>query len=410
MRKSVIKPSALLVAMTLVLTGCGGGSSSSPSQPTQPTVKPLSKPTIITKPANSTGTNVAPITNPPAKTNIPQPSSTETALSVLNTQRSACGFSTLANHDELVKASKNHNNYLAYISESNAKLNIFASHDEKFEQNWQNTGSANPYFSGKSVLERVKTRGRFKGIKAVDVNYPFATSYPFEENGNSYIMHGSFVTEDIATFSHTASDTQLLRNLLAAPYHLQSLVSPFYKDAGVHFHTSNEWNVAGYTPIKANYLTLVLGLQQGQSPQIANKTLSYPCNNTSGVQHTLTHEYPDPFAGHSRGTISEQNPIGQPIYIISPWDKTISNIKNVSLKPVNGLVAPKVWVMFKNANPNINLQQLIDPHKHLQDNEAFLIPDTKLQPATTYEVSYTLVYQDNSSENTKFNFTTKASL
>lgn len=416
MQKFMLKQSTLLVAMTLVLTACGGGGSGSSTNTTtnsatpnstqtkQPT-SPQTKPVNSSVPVNNTGvTSTTPINNNPSTKPVQD---IESPLALLNDQRKTCGFSTLAHNADLAKASQNHNLYMGYISEKTAKLGIFASHYEQNEQGWSYTGTANPYYSGTSVRERVKT-GNDKGKNAVAVNYPFATSYVFEKDGQPDEMGGAFVTENIALFSHNASSSQLLRNLLASPYHLKSLVSQFYKDVGVHYHTSNEWTVKGYTPIKANYLTLVLGLAEGQSPKIANKTLSYPCAGISRTEHTITHESPDPFKGHSRGEISEKNPIGQPIYIIAPDSKTITNISNIDFKPVNGVVAPKVWAMFKNANSRTNSQHIQDPHGRLGTNEAFLIPNEALKPATTYQVSYKITYSDNSTQENNFTFTTKS--
>lgn len=409
-----VKQSGLVIAMGLLLTACGGGGGSSTTtsnstQSNQPATQPKQPATTISLPTSATGVTTESVDKTDTATTTNQPTSKETPLMVLNAQRTTCGFSSLTNNDELVKASKNHNNYLAYISETSGKPDLFASHDEKVEANWRNTGSANPYFSGKSVAERVKT-GNDKGSLAEVVNYPFATSYEFKSNSSEFKISGNFVSENISARSHANDGSVLVRSLLASPYHLKSLVSQYYKDVGVHFHQSKQWEVKGYTPITASYLTLVLGLQQGQAPQIANKTLSYPCNKIAGVEHTLTHEYPDPFAGHSRGNISKEKPIGQPVYIIAQPGKVIANISNISFKPINGVVAPKVWVMFQNANPRTNLQHIRDVHKRLEANEAFLIPDTKLQPATTYEVSYTINYTDKTSENTKFNFSTKSNI
>lgn len=424
MKKFVVKQSGLVVAMTLVLTACGGGggSSSTPSNTNAPntnttspsTQTPAVPPTTTattapnTAPATHTGTTVAPVNNTTTVTTTPTNSSKETAISVLNTQRSTCGFSTLKDNSELAKASQNHNKYMAHISETTAIAQIFASHNEMSENGWKNSGTANPYFTGKNVTERVKT-GNNKGASAVAVNYPAATSYNFTQNGQSYVMKGSFVTENIATLSNSGTDVELLRSLLASPYHLQSLVSQYYKDVGLHHHHSNSWNVTGYLPVTANYLTLVLGLQQGQTPTFSSSTLSYPCSGITGVEHTLTHESPDPFVNHpSRKEISKENPIGQPVYIVAPNSKEISNISNVNFKAVNGSISPKVWVMFNNAKPSTNLNQMLDANNRLANNEAFLIPNEALKPATTYEVSYTLTYKDGSNENSKFRFNTKS--
>lgn len=422
MKKLVVKQSGLVVAMTLVLTACGGGgSSSTPSNTNAPstnnaspsTQTPAVPPTTTattapnTAPATHTGTTVAPVNDSTTITTTPTNTSKETAISVLNTQRSTCGFSALQDNSELTKASQNHNKYMAHISETTAVSQIFASHYELAEVGWKNSHTANPYFSGESVNTRIKT-GNNKGASAVAVNYPVATSYNFTQDGKPYIMYGSFVAENIAT-STTDTDVELLRNLLAAPYHLKSLVSQYYKDVGIHYHGSNKWTIKGYNPISANYLTLVLGLQQNQAPSFSSSTLSYPCAGITGVAHTLTDETPDPFVNHpSRKGISKENPIGQPVYIVAPNSKEISNISNVSFKAVNGSISPQVWVMFNNAKPNTNINQMIDVHKRLENNEAFLIPNEALKPATTYEVSYTLTYKDGSNENSKFRFSTKS--
>ena len=51
---------------------------------------------------------------------------------------------------------------------------------------------------------------------------------------------------------------------------------------------------------------------------------------------------------------------------------------------------------------------MVDGNKRLSDNEAFLIPDSPLAKATTYQVSYTLVYADKTQETKTFSFSTKS--
>ncbi len=411
---------SLAVAIAMTLTACGGGSGGGSSTPTSNTsvttgetinkTTPNKTPTVavVNQPTTPTPVNIDTATpNTPATTNS---TNTETqAFNLLNQQRQACGFGSLASHNELVKSAQNHNQYMAYVSEKSNIAQIYGSHYELLESStaWKNTGLNNPYFSGEKVVNRVKTNATKQPL-AQAVNYPYATSYQVGDMVYS-ISNGGFVTENIA-FGSSGDSVELLKGLLAAPYHLKTLVSPIYKNVGIDYLETKAWQpTTNYAPITGHYLEVVLGLPQGQAPYTYNQVLTYPCNNVTGTEYKLTHEGPDPFNGHpSRPEISENSPIGQPVYILAPEGKTIQNISNVNIKPINGVTAPKVWVMFNKANPATDINQMVDGNKRLSDNEAFLIPDSPLAKATTYQVSYTLVYADKTQETKTFSFSTKS--
>ena len=156
----------------------------------------------------------------------------------------------------------------------------------------------------------------------------------------------------------------MIRQLLAAPYHLSALVSPKITEAGV--------GVSQYTPKGGNSsfnFGFTMNITSGSTVQknAGNKLLTYPCNGIDDTTTNLRNESPDPVRHLGRDL--RTNPIGQPVFILQPDANKIqiSNVKFIALK--TGESIPVEVLDINN-----------DPYKgnnyELDANSAFILPLT----------------------------------
>lgn len=357
-KKRFLTQSLLATVSTLALTACGGGGggSTATTPPVQQTPPPVS-------------------TNPVATTATPEMA----ALALLNQNRSVCGFGTLTTDTSLTNTAINHANYLKAVSESN--LTNFASHDEKIETGFVNTGSSNPYFSGLAVADRLNPTTLGSG--AIKTNYDYVS---VGEN-ISLSLHGTGSTTEQVDKNATAE--KMLTGLFAAPYHIRTLVAPTFTQVGMSYREA-KWTTAPY------YYTYSILEAVAARPQTAGnfsntQLLNYPCEG-SVTAEKLTHELPNPIPGRDL----EKFPIGQSVYVLAPAGKTISQAS--ATITTKGVTIGTIHV----------LTQATDPNHVLQANEAIFVPDQPLGLNTTYTVSYNLLYSDGTTGAKSFNFTTQA--
>lgn len=374
---ATLKSTFLVSSMAAFLTACGGGGSaaSSATTPTTATTPPTTTelssgskidtgiPSVVTNP------NISTITS-----NI-----TQAIFDSLNAKRSQCGFGIMSYHTELEKAAINHANYLGYVSTQNKST--FGSHNETTDSGYIYTGKDNPYYSGYSVSNRIKTDAT-KGTSAQQVNYDAA------------IAAENLSLSTLTTVNSTVNDSQtsqtMLSTLLAAPYHMRGLVSPTLTQIGVSYGQF-EWQNTNNKDIMS-VLELVSALPKDITPGMPTTLLTYPCEGVTGTEYELTDEAPNPIPNRNL----QANPIGQPIYIMAPTDKIITNVD--ATIAINGVSAASLTI----------LTQATDPNALLKEYEAFIIPNGSLNPATTYTVSYTVTYSTSEQVSKSFNFTTKA--
>ena len=203
---------------------------------------------------------------------------------------------------------------------------------------------------------------------------------------------------------------QMLSLLLAAPYHMKSLLDRNIKETGISMlsytpYNREEGKNKGYVLVA----TGALGAKGALPPKQVNNVLSYPCNDTAHVAPGLFNESPNPF-GNTRNLAN--NPVGHPIYINLPSAKKIevSNIKYID-------VARKIEI------PVHLLDQNSDPHKNtsnkVEANEAFIIPLTDslnscenkkgncgLYGNSKYQVKYDVLVDGSKLESKTINFST----
>lgn len=384
MRNSTSIRSALtlsLLSSLLIACGGGGGSSSGSSTTTQGT-------TTTTTTTTPTPVTTTPVTSPSAITNTstttPTTTEEQAVFAALNAKRSQCGFGNLTYSTELAKAASNHANYLNYVSAQNKTS--FASHNEgEMTSNGTivayTSATTNLYYSGTYVQNRITTDGSL-GAKAQAVAY-----------------NASLVTENLSvmttttnanTFDSQSAAKNMLSGLLSAPYHMRNLVNPTLTQIGASYQQTN-WQT-GTNQEYVSTLEMVSATPNTTALATNAQLLNYPCAGVTDAEYQLTDESPSPVPTRDLQT----NPIGQPIYILAPSDKTITSVD--------------ATVITGNTNVgkmNI-LTQATDPNGLLKANEAFVLPDSPLKPSTTYQVSYTVHYSTGETAQNNFSFTTRS--
>lgn len=305
-------------------------------------------------------------------------------LDNLNKLRNQCGFGQLTSNTELNKAAYNHANYLAYVSTYNQ--DPFTTHreqDEFFENKAyvSYTGKSNPYYSGEKSVDRLNTDNI--ADKATPVKYNVA--YSTESLGLS-----RFVTrQPIVSIDNKADAKEMLFNLLASPYQMQGLLFPEYKDIGVSYVASNWKN--GDVNTMGGFLVMLSAFTKN-TPRMPNtKLITYPCEGAT-VAYKGDSDSLNPF---EIDRDLQQDPIGQPIYLLSPVYKNIDDV-SASLTSKGREFGLLGLVTRKN-----------DPNQRLHPYEALVIPDTPLTPNETYHVDLLITYEDSSQEKRSFSFKTQ---
>lgn len=355
-----IKPTmvTLSLATLSLLTACGGGGGSS----------------------NDSINNT---TTPNPTVNTDTRTAEAVAFELLNRNRTQCGFGALTRNQALDITASNHANYMRVVSESN-KLPIPSHEETTLTANGTtlaNTGVVNPYFSGYSLLERLNPTTL--GSNAVKTNYAESS---YAENLAMQTLSTS--NTNFVMNSNVAVQNRML-GLLAAPYHMQGLLVPQFKEVGIGYQEA-KWLRDGIYRI-GSILEVVTALPKDAPLEEPSQTVSYPCEGVM-TAYELTDEQPNPFAD---GRNLKIHPVGQPIYVRAPSNKVI--VDGSATISYNG---QSVGYLHKLMASN-------DINKKLSPNEMVFIPDNKLQPNTTYRVNYLIMFTDGTRENRSFNFTTQ---
>ena len=332
---------------------------------------------VITTPVVTEKQDTTQVVNPANPTNADVFELASSDLSVynrLNTRRTSCGFGSLGADEELKKAADNHANYLRYASKNSS--NSFEGHNE--------TDKANPFYTGLGVAERVQTGDIKNQAQAVNYDYRALTE------------NLSFLRYNQAYYDAT-NDTDIalnsIKGLLAAPYHMATLLSPNYTEVGISYVRDRvKAPIQSSDSTFGSVLEIVMGTPRGTSLSKVDGVVSYPCDGIEDTQFELRHESPNPFKGTSRNLAT--NPIGQPIYIYANDDIKVTNA-----------------VMKDAANQSVKLLQLNstnDPNDRLQANQVILMPDVALKPAQMYTMTYNVSVNGGVAQLKKLTFKTKA--
>ena len=387
---SSAKKMATLVFSTIVLTACGGGSDSSSSSESANNPTPP-KPTLpISPPTTNTGIN---------DSNVESNNHSQAALTaanIISLERQSCALGGLAVDETLNKVAVQHANYIQYVYANSTPRTFSAHHENQIDDIKSVTGRNNPFFSGINFQDRL-----------LKVNYP-NLAYGTTEN----IAHTIYYSSVDNVVAPEDAARSMARSLLAAPYHLRSLMIPSLSVTGTSLTT--------YTPYgkeASKNQGFVLVNNSAATKATANKSIaglfSYPCGGVTNTNTALYNESPDPVAGSGRNLRTD--PIGQPIYIHMPSAKKIE-VSNVKLHDVHRNISITTQL----------LDHRQDPHKgttyELPANEAFILPITDalkscemgskkgkncgLYANSDYEVSFDVLVDNKTLETKQFTFKT----
>lgn len=256
--------SKLLAPIALAsLTACGGGGGGTTAATVTAPVVPVAASIV---------------------TSIPVPSyavvSEElAAFNLLNAERSRCGFGMLAQNSALDTAAKKH-------------------------ADWSLINNSYGHFEVSTMANG------FTGVRAQDR----ATAAGYSSLSVTETLGGA-----VGQPSITGLGVNSARSLMAAPYHLFGMMSP-YKDLGISVRSVNS-----VTPLMANGLSNIavydFGVATGAYYQTADATgvSTYPCDGVTGVKPSVRGEFPNPVPGRDLAA----NPLGQAMLVMVRKGQTL---------------------------------------------------------------------------------------
>ena len=261
--------------------------------------------------------NAPPATPPAASAGSPgyaAGSPQRLAYDQLNAARLRCGFGALAQSAQLDQAAVAHGNYMG--------LNGEFGHGET---------PGKPGFTGPTPLDRARAAGYAPRAVGEDLS-----------TGESF--NGS-----------TAADA--VRNLMAAPYHAQSLLTGF-RDVGL------AWNVVA----SLDTLVVDLGVPASASFQSPQGVATFPCEGTTDAVARAGNEEPAPFPSDPNARW------GQPITVAGPQALRITSAT------ITGPSGPVTFLVTYGSGATV------DPNGTFTDGWFSVIPEV-LQPGTSYAVA-----------------------
>lgn len=254
------------------------------------------------------------------------------AFDQLNAARLRCGFGPLAQSTQLDQAAAAHGNYM--------NLNSEFGHGEE---------RGKPGFTGATPLDRA-----------------LAAGYAPRAVGEDLSTGGTFG-------GSTAADS--IRNLMAAPYHAQSLLTGFH-EVGL------AWNVVS----SLDTLVVDLGVPAPSQLQLPQRVATFPCEGITDAIARGGNESPSPFPSDPDAEW------GQPITVAGPETLRITSAT------ITGPAGPvRLLVTYGEGAAT-------DPNGSFIDGWFSVIPEV-LQPGTSYAVAidYDVAGTPGS---TRFSFTT----
>ncbi|WP_198336902.1 CAP domain-containing protein [Psychrobacter celer] len=376
--------------LTLFLSACGGGGDAS-NRDSHSSTKPVNKEKIDQADEGSQALINSSALSHNAKAAL-------TASNTFSLARTSCGLRGLSVDPALDDIAIDHANYIRYVF-ANSSPTVFNPHYEsEMTDIAEVTGSNNPFFKGRDFSDRL-----------LAADYQNAR-YSATENIAHSIYYSS--VGELAAAEVVAG--LMAKSLLAAPYHLRSLMVPKSSLTGTSVVTYQPYgrtsrNSQGYVLV-----THASATKATQDRTVAG-IFTYPCQGVSGTATALYNETPDPVKHTGRDL--RINPIGQPIYINVPSAETIE-VSNV-----------KFYDTQRNIEVPIELLDYRqDPYKNtvyaLPANEAFILPMTDdlksceiarrqdqsqqcgLYGNTEYRVSYEVLIDNKILQQQSFSFTT----
>ena len=261
------------------------------------------------------------------------------AFNLLNSERSRCGFGMLAQNSALDTAAKGHADWLL--------INGYSGH-------FQVAGTTG--FTGLTTDDRLVAAG-------YGANGSFQSNAEAQTGGNVL---------------KTGNGVAGVRNLLGAPYHMLEMIRG-YRDVGVAVRDKSD---VANSPNNRFVLNMDFGYKNVDGPQVpaAGTVLTYPCDGSTGINHSLRGENPNPVPGRNLGT----NPLGTSIGVSVEFGKTLVITSGSMIKVSTGAtVVLRPPVMAAN-DPNA-----IGGVSYFKTNEGFISADAPLDASTQYQVTIT---------------------
>lgn len=329
LNKTLSFPVLTSLALAATLTACGGGGGGGDSASS-------------VAPAAATGPVIfAPVIASTIVTSTPAPSYIDAseelaAFSLLNAERSRCGFGVLAQNTALDTAAKSHADW--------SLINNYYGHSE--------VSTIASGFTGVSPQDRATTAG-YKSLSVTET------------------LIGA-----VGQPSITGVGVNSARALMAAPYHLFGMMSP-YKDLGVSVRSVNS-----VTPLVANGLSNIavydFGVAAGAEYQTADAAgvSTYPCDGVTGVKPSVRGEFPNPVPGRDLTS----NPLGQSMLVMVRKGQTLV-ISSASL--INTATGAAVTLRAPVTASN-------DPNNLLAgygNYMGYVVPDVALAVNTSYQAT-----------------------
>lgn len=374
----------IAVFAVLFLTACGGDDSTSSNNDnkSKPSILKPSEPNTQTEGDKVIASNDA--------------SAALVASNTISLARTSCGLGGLSNDPALGDIAIKHANYIKHIFANTTPTTFDAHTENEISDISDVTGSKNPYFGGTSFEDRLTNANYANVNHSVTENIAQMAYFSSADN---------FLTPELAALSMTKS-------LLAAPYHLRSLMMP-----SASLTSSGMVAYQPYDKLKYNYAKgFVLVNHAAATSSIKHDTIkgifTYPCQDVKDTVTALYNESPDPFRG---ARDLRTNPIGQPVYINMPSAKIIK-VSNIEFRDVTrNLKVPIKQIDFD-----------ADPYKgtdfELLANEAFIMPLTDsfkscetsprqgnncgLYGNSEYQVSFDVLVDNKDMQSKSFTFKT----
>lgn len=339
-KKVVLGLAAIVAAM---LTACGGGSTSTVVNGSTSTT--VITPTTFTKVCADGSVKTSLISLAAADAQCPRVSTIVTtvaaptyavaseelsAYSLLNAQRTSCGFGSLAQNSMLDAAALAHNDYQL--------RNNVSSHYE--------SATLFPLgFTGVTPTDRVLAQGY---TNAGDV-------------GDEYsINRGRSIK--------TGEGADAIRGLLNAPYHLMGLMTGF-REVGISVRSNTDvgtTNANVYT-----HLNLAYKAAAGQQLIASGEVKTYPCEGSVGLNRQLQNETPNPVPGRNLAT----TPLGTAIYV-QVRDGDVLTLTSASLTQISTGLPVVLRTPMNAAN---------DPNEILKGHQAFILADSPMAANASFQ-------------------------
>ncbi|WP_426240942.1 CAP domain-containing protein [Psychrobacter sp. TWP2-1-2] len=390
---------AAVLFLTVFITACGGGGGGSDSSsntnapsPNPPAIEPNDQPNGNT--SDNSSDNVG--DQPDSTTATNEVKAALIANNKFSLARTSCGLSGLSVDTALDDVAIKHANYIKYVFANSSPTAFSAHYENKIADISGVTSSNNPFFGGLSFTDRLS-----------NANYP-NVRYGVTENiaqSIHYSSAGNLIRSDVVAGS-------MAKSLLAAPYHLRSLMMPSASVTGTGVviyepYNKEAANNQGYVLVNHAAAT------QATKDNTIKGVFTYPCEGVTDTVTALYNETPDPVKHTGRDL--RVDPIGQPIYINMPSAQTI-DISNVTFHDIQRNIDVPIELLDYRQDPYKNTANA------LPENEAFILPITDnlkscqiaskkgkncgLHGNSDYRVSFDILVDNKTIERESFTFTT----